>query len=251
VNAQELQAAVDRSRERMVQTVRAMNLQVPVGTPGRRLLDPPPGTLPPTRHEDSLTPHQLQATVVLHEAHATLPGRAADVLAAGIQDITNSMVADSFRLNDVLRMILEIMYRAIGFRRVVFCLRDAKTQALTGRFGLGDDAEVACAAFRVPLQRPAERGQADLFSAVCLKGADTLIADATAGGIAARLPPWYRQAIGAPAFLLLPLTVKGAPFGLIYADKTLPGAIELGEKELSLLRTLRNQAVMAFRQASG
>ena len=29
-----------------------------------------------------------------------------------------------------------------------------------------------------------------------------------------------------------------------------PGGIELGEKELSLLRTLRNQAVMAFRQAS-
>ena len=27
--------------------------------------------------------------------------------------------------------------------------------------------------------------------------------------------------------------------------------IELAEKELSLLRTLRNQAVMAFRQASG
>jgi eukaryotic-like serine/threonine-protein kinase len=38
---------------------------------------------------------------------------------------------------------------------------------------------------------------------------------------------------------------------LIYADKTLPGAIELGEKELSMLRTLRNQAVMAFRQTGG
>jgi hypothetical protein len=44
--------------------------------------------------------------------------------------------------------------------------------------------------------------------------------------------------------------MKGAPFALIYADKARPGAIELGEKELSLLRTLRNQAVMAFRQAS-
>ena len=50
--------------------------------------------------------------------------------------------------------------------------------------------------------------------------------------------------------LLLPLMLKGAPFALIYADKAKPGAIELGEKELSLLRTLRNQAVMAFRQAS-
>ena len=29
-----------------------------------------------------------------------------------------------------------------------------------------------------------------------------------------------------------------------------PGGIELGEKELSLLRTLRNQAVMAFKQVA-
>ena len=45
-----------------------------------------------------------------------------EVLAAGIQDITNAMV-ESFQLNDVLRMILETMFRALGFRRMVFCLR--------------------------------------------------------------------------------------------------------------------------------
>jgi eukaryotic-like serine/threonine-protein kinase len=250
IGRKELQAAAERSRERLVQTAQAMNLHVPAGAPARRLLDAPPDTLPATRHEDSLTPHQLQATLVLND-EATLPGKASDVLAAGIQDITNSMVAESFRLNDVLRMILEVMYRAMGFRRVVFCLRDPKTQMLTGRFGLGDDVEAACAAFRVPLRVAPGRPGADLFSAVCLKGADTLIADATAPGIVARLPAWFRASVNAPAFLLLPLMVKNAPFGLIYADKTLPGAIELGEKELSMLRTLRNQAVMAFRQTGG
>ena len=57
------------------------------------------------------------------------------------------------------------------------------------------------------------------------------------------------QSLNAPAFLLLPLQIKGAPFGLIYADKTKKGALELDEKELALLRTLRNQAVMAFKQS--
>ena len=85
---------------------------------------------------------------------------------------------------------------------------------------------------------------------MCAKGADTLISDATVPNIAARLPAWYREKVNAPAFLLLPLMLKGAPFALIYADKAQPGGIDLGEKELSLLRTLRNQAVMAFRQAS-
>ena len=90
----------------------------------------------------------------------------------------------------------------------------------------------------------------DLFAAVCTKGADTMIDDATQPRVAERLPGWYRDAVNAPTFLLLPLMIKGAPFGLIYADKGEKGALQLGEKELALLRTLRNQAVMAFRQSS-
>jgi hypothetical protein len=159
------------------------------------------------------------------------------------------MVAENFKLNEVLRMILETMFRALGFRRIVFCLRDPKTETLTGRFGLGEGVDRVSAAFKVPL-RLAPGASADLFSAVCLKGADTLIADATVANIAARLPAWFRQQVNAPAFLLLPLVMKNAPFALIYADKAQPGGIALGEKELSLLRTLRNQAVMAFRQAA-
>ena len=169
---------------------------------------------------------------------------AAEVLASGIQDITNTLVED-YKLNDVLRMILETMFRALGFRRIVFCLRDAKTNSLTGRFGLGEGAEAVAACFKVPLR--AEEG---LFAAVCLRGADTMIADATVANIHARLPPWFRQQVNAPSFLLLPMMLKGAPFALIYADKATAGGIALGDKELSLLRTLRNQAVMAFRQAS-
>jgi hypothetical protein len=147
-------------------------------------------------------------------------------------------------------MILEAMYRALGFRRVLFCLRDPKSGALVGRFLLGEGDDALRDAFRVAT-RIVPGAPPDLFTAVCLKGADTLIADATGATMRARLPAWFVRAIDAPAFLLLPLTVKNAPIGLIYADKAEPGAIMLGEKELSMLRTLRNQAVMAFRQASG
>jgi hypothetical protein len=59
--------------------------------------------------------------------------------------------------------------------------------------------------------------------------------DATLPTIAARLPAWFRERVG-------------APFALIYAHQAKAGGIELGEKELALLRTLRNQGVMAFRQ---
>jgi GAF domain-containing protein len=49
----------------------------------------------------------------------------------------------------------------------------------------------------------------------------------------------------------LPVTVRGSPFGLLYLDAARPHAVELGDKELALLRTLRNQVSMAFRQAEG
>jgi len=78
---------------------------------------------------------------------------------------------------------------------------------------------------------------------------DSMISDATESRILARLPAWYLASLNAPSFLLLPLQIKGAPFGLIYADKTRKGALELDEKQLALLRTLRNQAVMAFKQS--
>ncbi len=246
IGAEAIETAASAAQERLAQTARAMNLHITPHSPARRLLDAVVSDSSTTVKEpDSLVPHALQATVTLaYDLPRDALENASDVLAAGIQDITNTMV-ENFRLNDVLRMILETMYRALGFRRIVFCLRDAKTDTLTGRFGLGDDAERVAGQFKVSL-----KASADLFTAVCLQGADTLITDATVAHIEARLPVWFREQVNAPAFLLLPMQLKGAPFALIYADKAVPGGIALGEKELSLLRTLRNQAVMAFKQAA-
>jgi eukaryotic-like serine/threonine-protein kinase len=235
---------------------RAMGLQLQPGSPMRHLLAPGGNGTGSAVAHDSLAEHALHPTLPVEgsvqasgaAARSRESGDAAAMLAAGIQDITNTMVED-FRLNEVLRMILETMLRALGFQRIVFCLRDPKTETLTGRFGLGQGVETVSPQFKVPL-KPVPGSPPDLFTAVCLKGADTLISDTTTGTIADRLPAWYRKGINAPAFLLLPLLMKGSPFALIYADKSVPGGIELGEKELSLLRTLRNQAVMAFKQSS-
>ena len=245
VSVRDIEGAATEARTKLSQMAQAMNLHVQPGTPAARLLRAPLEVeAAPEEEPDSLAEHELHATMPMPDPPAgDAAVNAAEVMAAGIQDITNSMV-ENFRLNEVLRMILETMFRALNFRRIVFCLRDPKTDTLTGRFGLGEGVERASASFKVPL-----KGATDLFSAVCLKGADTLISDATAAPIASRLPAWYRQSVNAPAFLLLPLMLKGAPFALIYADKAQPGGIDLGEKELSLLRTLRNQAVMAFKQA--
>jgi serine/threonine protein kinase len=246
---EQVSAASQVARERLSQLAQAMQIQLGAKARARRLLAAPSAAA----EADTIDELTLKATDVapLDEAAASTPqrdaARVADMLAQGVQDITQHMVADQFKLNEVLRMILETMYRALGFRRVVFCLRDPKTNMLTGRFGLGEGASETAAAIKVPLKLMPGVAP-DLFAAICAKGADTLIADATQAAIAPRLPLWFRQSIGAPSFLLLPLQLKGATFALIYADQGKPGGMALGDKELALLRTLRNQGVMAFRQ---
>ena len=242
-----------RARHKLVSLAETLELRVPPGTPAARLLQ-----LPRVNEEgaaavpdDALAPHELGAgeapplpAVLASQAGGGVSvAQVNEVLAAGVQDVTNAMV-DTFALNDVLRMILETMFRALGFRRMVFCLRDARTEVLVGRFGLGEGSEAAVRAMRVPLKVPG-----DLFAAVCLRAADTLINDATDPRMQARLPEWYRAGLNAPSFLLLPLQIKGQTFALIYADQSVAGGIVVDDKALGLLRTLRNQAVMAFRQA--
>ncbi|CAN7553253.1 HDOD domain-containing protein [Acidovorax sp. LjRoot129] len=251
LSAEAIADATLRARHKLVELAEALDLHVEPGAPAARLLKLPPAAGAAVAQDDPLGSHELRANetqplpAVLESqaGGAVSVAQVNEVLAAGIQDITNAMV-ESFQLNDVLRMILETMFRALGFRRMVFCLREARTDLLTGRFGLGEGSEAAVRAMRVPLKTPG-----DLFAAVCLRGADTLINDATEPKMQGRLPEWYRTGINAPSFLLLPLQIKGQAFALIYADQSTAGGIVVDDKALGLLRTLRNQAVMAFRQA--
>jgi eukaryotic-like serine/threonine-protein kinase len=248
----EIQVASALGRKKLVDLVAAMDIHVTAGSAASRLLNLPGENVKPASYAqtlvDTLSPPALHATqTVIQAAGSPLvhdSQQAAQTLAAGIQDITNAMV-EEFNLSDVLRMILETMFRAMAFQRIIFCLRDPKTDALTGRFGLGAGLESVVKPFSVSLKTSTP----DLFTAVCLKGADTLISDATEQRIAERLPLWYRKLVNAPTFLLLPVALKGKPFGLIYADKGDRGSLVIDDKELALLRTLRNQAVMAFKQS--
>ncbi|MBP6616291.1 MAG: HDOD domain-containing protein, partial [Aquabacterium sp.] len=256
LTSDDVSQAAARARKRLTELTQALNLNVPAQSPGERLLDTFYVDAPNSGQTDGPTPDALGLGDDTGTLAPDLPPPAVDatsILTNGIQDITNSLV-ESFRLNDVLQMILETMLRALNCRRVVFCLRDARTGQLTGRLGLGEGADVVRDLFKVPLVlRPGENPE--LFTAVCLKQVDTLIADASAPNIVTRLPTWFRDRVQAPTFLVLPLVMKRTGqadmvLGLIYADKGQADSLQISEKELSLLRTLRNQAVMAFRHAA-
>lgn len=164
------------------------------------------------------------------------------VLSAGIQDISQALVED-FSLSDILHIIMETMYRAMGFDRVLLALRDAKSDTMAGRFGLGRDVEGLVRYFRFALAGELR----DVFQLAASKGLDVIISDIDDPKIADKVPAWYRAHFSAKTFVLFPLNLRGKSVALIYCDKAHAGAIVIPDKVLALLKTLRNQALLALK----
>jgi HD-like signal output (HDOD) protein len=215
----------------------------------REWTKPAPNTTAVETAADTIETMILETT--LQEAPAAKAGAPATplnsqaVLAAGIQDITNTLVG-SYELNDLLRMILETMYRGIGFTRVLLCVRDPAHNALRGRFGFGQDVDqLIKRGFNVSLA-PTR----DAFYAAISQGADIFIEDIDGEKIRDHIPAWYRKMVPARSLLLFPVMINKKPVGLFYADRDSSNHIKLQSEELSLLKTLRNQAVLAIKQNS-
>lgn len=163
-------------------------------------------------------------------------------LSDGIQDVTNTLV-EEFKLNDVLQMVLETIYRGLGFRHALIFSRDNKQGLMVARFGFGEGIVDILPRFRFPLAF-----EADVFHLALEKGLDIVIEDVGAPNIANKIPAWYSKAVDSKYFLLLPVVVNKMAVGLIYADMLEPKKFQITPKQLALLRTLRNQAVLAIKQ---
>ncbi|MES1981911.1 MAG: HDOD domain-containing protein [Pseudomonadota bacterium] len=162
------------------------------------------------------------------------------ILGAGIQDVTTSLVSD-FEINDLLQMILETIYRGMGFNRALILMRD--DTEMVAKFGFGNDINALIKRIRFPLAFVP-----DVFHLAVEKGLDIAIEDIHAPNIASKIPSWYRSTVNAPCFMLLPVMIKDKAIALIYADMREANALNMSKQQLSLLRTLRNQTVLAFKQ---
>jgi hypothetical protein len=165
----------------------------------------------------------------------------AQVLSAGIQDITETLVGD-FKLSDLLRIILETMYRAMGFSRVMLFMRDARTPTMIARLGYGTDIDRIMRELRLPLDN-----EQDVFSVVLERNVDVLVTDVGAENIRSRIPDWFRKNALGQTFVVLPVVVDKKAIGMFYGDKALAGELVIEAREMNLLKTLRNQAVLALK----
>jgi len=261
LSARDVVATANDARGKLSHLAQAMNLHIARGSPARRLIE---NTAAPaaavaakpaaaaSAASDASDANDRTMAIARPDTAASKAGSElvppGQALRSGLAEVQAAVAGGQVKLNDMLRLVLDTLQAALNCRSVVFCLRDPRSGLLTGRFGLGEAATVVSAALRID---PAQARNGDLFAALCARGADTLIADATSGPLAQKLPAWYRAAVNAPTFLLLPLMHKGAAFGLIYADKAEAGSLRLDADELGLVKALRDQVVLVFARSAG
>jgi len=173
--------------------------------------------------------------------HQLIPRDAEAMLMDGLQEVTGLLVGEH-GVAEIFNVVLETMYRSMGFQRVILALPDLKRGEMTGRIGFGEDAEAFVKQFRFPL-----RYQVDVFHGALKNAVDVYIADSQGAKMQSDIPEWYRRVSRAGSFLLFPLMVKGRAIGLIYADHPEPNGLVIDKKRLNLLKSLRNQIILAVR----
>lgn len=164
-------------------------------------------------------------------------------LREGLRSAQAALFAGRHR-ESVIAEVLSAIQSAPGLSRVLYAECDAWGSRIVGRQGAGPGS-----AALLPRFRSATDGHPDVFFAALARNADVLISDSGDPRIASRIPAWYRESIGARAFLVLPLVVDGMPRGLIYADGGDEDALALQAPVLRLLRALRDLAATAAARA--
>ena len=181
------------------------------------------------------------------------PMLARELLLAGLQNVTRHVslarAAGPLKVNDVILMVLDTLYRSLGFRYATVCLKDGRSGQYRARVSLGERANERQAGFAFPLAVAGLSGVGsnDLFRLAMANNADLMIADASVPKIADLLPPWHRALLPeARSFIVLPLVVQSAQLGFFYADRLLPAPEGVAPDETSLIRALKAQVLAAL-----
>lgn len=232
--------AMERARCKLIELAVPMALQITPGSAAEHLLRP----LTPDKPETGQDAAPARPLMPALDAAIAAGRPLFDKLIAGLADVDQAR-ATGIPLAGLLQLVLDVLYRSTGASHVLFCLRDARSGSLSARFGRGDGIDAIVRGFQVP---PKADG-ADLFQAVCARGADMVIGDIRVARVSERLPPWYRKLIQpqTQSMLLLPLKLGDQPVALIYAHTQGNRTLSVSDKEMALLRQLRDRALSALR----
>lgn len=163
------------------------------------------------------------------------------IIINGIQEITSTL-AEDYALNDLIAMIIEIIYRGFAFDRAIFCMTTPKKPWITARFGLGKDIKRLLGTFGFRVSKGS-----DVFNLAVTRNQDFRISDSNAARTKPLIPDWYRKTVNAPSFIIYPIFIDKICLGFLYADREEEGD-PIPENSLNYMKTLRSQLVIGIKQ---
>ncbi len=170
------------------------------------------------------------------------PTNARDLLLAGMQDVMQMLASDQIKLNDMILLVLETLYSAMGFRFATVCLRDAQKGCYVARVSMGEHYAERQSAFSFPVKE-----ENTVFHLAMTNNVDLMIADASVPKIQNLLPQWHKNLLpDTRSFMILPLVVQHKPLGFFYADRALAADEGVPPDETALIKTLKSQLLAAM-----
>lgn len=170
------------------------------------------------------------------------PINARELLLAGIQDATQMLSSPQLKLNDLLLLIVETLYGAMGFRFATACLRDVQTGKYLARLSVGENYQERQRNFHMPAT-----GEENIFLLAMNNNVDLMIADAHNPKIQNMLPAWHKaHHSDCRSFIVLPLVIDKKNLGFFYADRARPADEGVPSDETALIKTLKGQLLSAM-----
>ena len=178
----------------------------------------------------------------IHQATAEELARQ-ERLVCAMQEITDAIL-EGAPLNSILVMIMETIFTGLNFTRVTFCFINKSRTAIEARFGFGPDLEPIIDRLSIPTG-----GDRDIFNQALKLNQDMRIEDMQSVDAQGLMPKWYIEKYARKSMLVYPIIVKNIPMGILFIDNINPISM-IDEKKLNMARTLRNQIVLAIRNAA-
>ncbi len=177
------------------------------------------------------------------ESKIEQPNENADaILTEGLQEVTYMLLDEQANLGQIFNVVIETIYRAFAYDHVVLVLRSKANNEYCAKMGFGTDIDKLISHFHFPTTF-----SSNVFHAAIHNDVDLYIEDAMEKKMRINIPEWYKKSLKAGSFFIFPLVVNQRPLGLIYADHAKARGIHLSSKQLNLIKTLRNQLILAIK----
>jgi transcriptional regulator with GAF, ATPase, and Fis domain len=160
-----------------------------------------------------------------------------------VEEIHQAIAAQS-PIHQTIMMILEGIFRCIGFDRVVCCMVDPQRTLVSGRFGLGEKVEQLIPLLRAPLS-----SESNALTRAVRDRQDYVVDPGSRPEDRTLMEEDYWRGSDTQMFLVSPVHVGKTPVGALYADRC-TSRHPITDPERQRFQSFRDLAVIAIRLSS-